>query len=208
MKCFVINLNRRQDRLQRFNDTFKDYFEIIREPAVDNKELRITQELKSRINEWNFKYVPHKVKNITATCLSHLNVWKKISKLSDPFVFVFEDDCTFINEDVKVHFEKYFHELILPKDFGIIWFNGEIKDTPGTQIELPFRLKEYTGDNTAEGYVLTPSFAKELIHAIENDLGAVDQHMKLYTQKTNQKSFKCFPPFFCQVDRRDTDIQI
>jgi len=208
MKCFVINLDRRPDRFKRFTDVFGKEFEIIRESAVDNKEVKITPALKARINEWNFKHVPHKVKNITACCLSHINVWKKISKLPDPYVFVFEDDCTFINKDVEKNFKTYFNSLVLPPDFGIIWLNGKIEDKPGTQIQLPFTLREYTSDNTAESYIVTPMFAKELIFAIENDLGAVDQHMKLYTQKTNKKSFRVFPPFFCQVDRKDTDIQI
>ena len=51
MKCFVINLDRRQDRLERFTKTVGKYFEIIKESAVDNKELRITPALKARINE-------------------------------------------------------------------------------------------------------------------------------------------------------------
>ena len=208
MKCYVINLDRRADRLKRFTDTFNTYFEIIKESAVDNKELVITPELKNRISEWNFKYIPHKVPNIVATCLSHINVWKKISMLDDPYVFVFEDDCTFINNDVKTNFLEYFNSLKIPEDFGILWLNGNIQDTPGKEIILQFIVKLYTEDNTAESYIVTPSFAKELINAIENDMGAVDQHMKLYTQKTTNKSFRVFPPFFCQYDRKDTDIQV
>ena len=206
MKYFVINLERRQDRFEQFKNTFNK-IEITREPAVDCNELKMTPGLKKRINEWNFKYVPHKVKNLTACCLSHLNVWRKISKLDEP-AFVFEDDCTFINESVKEHFQEYFDSLILPKDFGIIWFNGNIQDKPGKHIELPFQIKENKECNTTESYLLSPSFAKELIFAIEKDLGAVDNHMGTYIGKTQNKSFKVFPPFFCQFDRKDTDIQI
>jgi len=208
MKCFVINLDRRQDRLERFTKTFGKYFEIIKESAVDNKELRITPALKARINEWNLIYIPHKVKNITACCLSHINVWKKISKMKEPYVFVFEDDCTFINKSVETNFKTYFDSLVFPKEFGIIWLQGIIPDKPGGQSAPPYVLKEFTEDNTAEAYILTPSFAKELIFAIENDLGAVDHHISEYTRKVNKMSFKVFPPFFCQFDRRDTDIQI
>ena len=208
MKCFVINLDRRQDRLERFTKTFGKYFEIIKESAVDNKDLIITPALKARINEWNFKYIPHKVKNITACCLSHINVWKKISKMNESYVFVFEDDCTFINEMVETNFNIYFDSLVFPKDFGIIWMQGNIQDKPGTQTQLPFTIKKFTDDNTAESYIITPSFAKELVYEIENNLGAVDRHMSDYTRKVHNVSFKVFPPFFCQFDRRDTDIQI
>ena len=208
MKCFVINLDRRKDRLERFTKTFGKHFdEIIREPAVDSLTLRITPELKKRINPWDIQYAGPKLKNLTATCLSHLNVWKKIRKLKEP-VFVFEDDCAFINEMVEQNFTSFFTSLQLPPTFGIIWFNGTVHDTPGKPIDLPFVVKEYNSDNTAEGYFITPSFANELIYAIENDLGAVDNHMELYTKKTNGKSYRVFPPFFCQFDRRDTDIQI
>jgi hypothetical protein len=55
---------------------------------------------------------------------------------------------------------------------------------------------------------VTPQFAKELVFAIENNLGAVDAHMCQYTRKINKMSYKVFPPFFCQFDRKDTDIQI
>ena len=215
MKCFVINLDRRPDRLKQFTDSFNDIFEITRESAIDNKDIEMMMntipEFKTRINEWNFKYIPHKVNNIVACCLSHINVWKKISKMNDSKpVFVFEDDCAFINNDVKTHFRKYFDNLVLPNDFGIIWFNGNIQDKPNTNTnpDSSFILKEYTGNNTAESYLISPSFAKELIAAIENDLGAVDEHMKLYTMKTKNKSFRLFPPFFCQFNRNDTDIQI
>ena len=53
MKCFVINLDRRKDRLERFTKTFSGHFdEIIREPAVDCVTLRITQELKKLLMIW------------------------------------------------------------------------------------------------------------------------------------------------------------
>ena len=77
MKAFVINLDYRTDRLRQFTKTFEK-FEIIREPAVCINE--ISPELKKRINEWNFKYLSDKkLKGVVGCCMSHLNVWEKIS---------------------------------------------------------------------------------------------------------------------------------
>ena len=109
MKAFVINLDNRPDRLKIFNETFKQ-FDITRELAVC--VTKISPELKKRVNEWNFKNLSDKkTKGVVGCCMSHLNIWEKISKMNEN-VIVFEDDCTFINENVKENFENYFNSLI------------------------------------------------------------------------------------------------
>ena len=205
MKAFVINLDNRPDRLKIFNDTFKQ-FDITREPAVCVD--KISPKLKKRINEWNFKYLSDKkLKGVAGCCMSHLNIWEKISKMETPMI-VFEDDCTFINETVKENFENYFNSLVFPKDFGIIWLNGEMSDKPGKQINNDFTIIPHQDSKTTESYIITPSFAKELYIFITNNIGAVDAHMGQYIKTTFNKSYKLNNPFFCQINRNDTDIQI
>jgi GR25 family glycosyltransferase involved in LPS biosynthesis len=210
MKAFVINLDYRTDRLKEFTKTFEKFtktVEIIREPAVCINE--ISPDLKKRINEWNFKYLSDKkLKGVVGCCMSHLNVWEKISKMNDHYVFVFEDDCTFINENVKENFDIYFNQLQLPKDFGIIWLNGEVSDKPGKKIPINFKIMEYNDRNTTESYIITPLFAKKMIEIIKNNIGSVDEHMGQYIRKNNNLSYKVNNPFFCQINRNDTDIQI
>ena len=70
--------------------------------------------------------------------MSHLNIWEKISKMENNYVFVFEDDCSFINENVKENFKETFKSLVLPTDFGIIWLNGELSDKPGKIVNKDF----------------------------------------------------------------------
>jgi GR25 family glycosyltransferase involved in LPS biosynthesis len=204
MKGFVINLKRRPDRLSLFNKTFeKTVITVVVVPAVDSLELNITSGLRKRINPWNLKYLPEqKMKNVVSCCLSHLKVWDIISKLDEP-AFVFEDDCTFINETAK----EYLLKVKLPEDFDIIWFNGTVKDIPGTVTGTNYTFEEFSSDSTTEGYLITPKFAKELIQGIQCDLGAADAHMKTFIKNNGKKSFKIVPPIFCQINRNDTDIQ-
>ena len=209
LKAFVINLERRKDRLESFNKEIGNLFDLTIEKAVDYKELRLTQKLKKRINSWNFTYVPHKVLNLVGACLSHLSVWRKISKMKIPYAFVFEDDCAFM---YNIDFLKTFNNLKLPNEFGIIWLNDKISDVP-LNTKYPDENPKITEVTdmvlfTAESYIITPFFASQLINAIENDLGAVDAHMFGYMKKTKGTVFKITPPIFCQKNRNDTDIQI
>ena len=101
---FLINLDRRKDRLENANDILeKTGINIERISAVDGAEIKITDSLKSRIHPWNLNKRnisnPKKLGGILGCCLSHLEIWEKISKMSDDYVFVFEDDVTFYYKD-------------------------------------------------------------------------------------------------------------
>jgi GR25 family glycosyltransferase involved in LPS biosynthesis len=204
IKKFVINLDSRTDRLSTFTKTF-DPLEITRESAV---VPTLTPELKKRIHPWNFANLSEKkLLGVVGCCMSHLALWRKIRKMKCDYVFVFEDDCAFINEMVKENFETLFSELKLPSDFEIVWLNGEVSDVPGKQINPPFTVLPHPGCKTTESYIITPSFADQLYHSIKNNIGAVDAHMDQYIKAKKSRSYKVTPPFFCQCDRRDTDIQ-
>jgi GR25 family glycosyltransferase involved in LPS biosynthesis len=209
-KAFVINLKRRPDRLEVFKKTFEPVLkELIVFSAYDYQTIKLNSDLKKRINEWNIINIPNlnKLKSIICCCLSHIGVWEKISKMNEP-VFIFEDDCTFMNESAK----EYFKNFVLPHNlaYDIIWFNGKNSDKPekeNSKIEKFYSIKEYRGQNSTECYLITPNFAKELVNYIKNDIGAVDAHMSQVINKLNSKSYCVFPTVCCQVDRNDTDIQ-
>ena len=101
---FLINLDRREDRLQQANEVIdKTGIHIERVSAIDGAELEITDQLKARINPWNLNKRnisnPKKLGGILGCCLSHLSVWEKISRMTDEYVFVFEDDVAFYHKD-------------------------------------------------------------------------------------------------------------
>jgi GR25 family glycosyltransferase involved in LPS biosynthesis len=207
MKGFVINLDRRQDRYSTFMETFKNTdIEITRVPAVDSQNMEFKSFdgiiLKNRICEWNFQHLTiSKIKNVVACCLSHQQVWKKISKMTnEKYVFVFEDDCAFINK-------KDFN-IVVPNDYCIVWLNRNVKNqVPSTLLGI---IPHNSSDYTTEAYAITPKFAKGMLKWMTNYLGAVDAHMDQYIKMVENigiaVSYEINPPIFCQSDS-PSDIQ-
>ena len=94
---FVINLDRRENRLKNFMLTInKNNINIKRYSAIDGLNIDISDELKKRINPWNLdkKNISNEnmLRGILGCCLSHLNLWKIISEMKDEYIFVFKDD--------------------------------------------------------------------------------------------------------------------
>ena len=94
---FVINLDRRENRLKNFMLTInKTNINIKRYSAIDGLNIDISDELKKRINPWNLdkKNISNEnmLRGILGCCLSHLNLWKIISEMKDEYIFVFKDD--------------------------------------------------------------------------------------------------------------------
>jgi GR25 family glycosyltransferase involved in LPS biosynthesis len=205
MKGFVINLDIRKDRLERVKNEFKEtYIDIERVPAIFHGDINVEQ-LKNRINVWNFKYLPpQKIPKVVCSSLSHQQAWKRIIKINQPS-FVFEDDVAFISEKAKEIFNKTNFNIL---NFDLIWLNNKVTDVPGMKHENDFTVIPFDNSfKTGESYIISPSFAKVLLKNLENDLGAVDAHMNNYIKEHPVKCFQLKTPFFCQYDRQDTNIQ-
>ena len=207
MKGFVINLDRREDRYNLFKNIFENIdVDITRVSAIDNQEIVWTDELKKRVCEWNFINIPNKVKNVVACCLSHMKVWELIQMLDEP-AFVFEDDVAFINNEYK----NKFNEFIKVKIKGdLVYFNRNIQDTIGMKFNTDNFTLEKALDQmfTAESYLLSPKLAGEMLVWMHDYLGAVDAHIFQYVKSKHVECYMAHPPFFCQRDRTDTDIQV
>lgn len=216
---FLINLDRREDRLQDANEILeKTGINIERISAVDGAEIKLTDSLKSRIHPWNLNKRnisnPKKLGGILGCCLSHLEIWEKISKMPDDYVFVFEDDVTFYYKDFDFMENWKNIELFLPEDFGLLWLNAKTFTRP-SNISYPKSNKiiPTTESRTTESYIVTPQFAKELYDNNINNLGAVDSHITQFCNKVsnnnknqNKKLYKLENAFFCQRSA-DSDIQ-
>ena len=208
MKSFVINLDRRPDRYERFKSEFQ-IEQCCRVSAVDHRDIVWTDELKARVCDWNFTHIPHIVKNVVACCLSHLAVWEVIRTLDVPYAAVFEDDSAYINGPRDLDMLHY------PNDFGVIWLNNTIQDIQQSAIGVSTELAVIPHlhyQYTTEGYIITPAFAARLCMEISNYLGAVDAHMAQVIAKVEKEtgshvSFQVWPPVICQFDRKDTDVQ-
>jgi len=214
-KGILINLDRRKDRYSNFKNQvqFIKSVQIERLSAVDARTLEITPELDARINKGNNRN-GYCFKTIVACCLSHLEVYKKIvaEYSQEPFVFVFEDDCAFVHESTQRNFDSIFSNLVLPPDFDIIYlnkFNETVPDNSGYSDSINYSFNSLKNLHpTAESYIVTPKFAKELLMCIENDIGAVDHHIMCVVEKNNKKVYTIEPSITCQANRADSDIQM
>jgi len=220
-KGFVINLDRRPERYKQFKDQFKyvKSIDIERFSAVDGKTLTLTPELSNRISKNSDSNSP-RYKRIVSCCLPHINLYKKIVSeySSEPFVFVFEDDCAFINKTSQQRFDSISHNLKLPEDFYIIYLNkmNEASPTDSTEV-INYKLKplwdDYTFNPTFESYIINMRYLPELIHSLENNIWKID-HSIVDVVKNKEKELNKIlayvfdPPITCQYDRSDTDIQI
>ena len=83
MKLYVVNLDRRADRLQDITKVFKqDKLNFIRVPAVDGKEYS------TKLKKWEYSMTPPEV----GCFYSHMHCYKLIAEGEDAFGVIFEDD--------------------------------------------------------------------------------------------------------------------
>ena len=114
---------------------------------------------------------------------------------------------------IYVDFNKEWSKLnnILPKDFGLIWLNNNYKFQKSKDINNNKIIKT-TEQKTTEAYIIKPSFAKELFNYINNNLGAVDAHIRQYSEFLDKKEmnviYKLINGIFCQTSKFKSDIQL
>jgi GR25 family glycosyltransferase involved in LPS biosynthesis/glycosyltransferase involved in cell wall biosynthesis/GT2 family glycosyltransferase len=93
----VINLDRRPDRLQAFQQRLLQATEpdlasrVERFAAIDGRDLSLTAELQHlfRGNDFSFR------RAVVATALSHMGVWRQLAESTAPAFLILEDDVAF-----------------------------------------------------------------------------------------------------------------
>tara|TARA_B100001996_G_scaffold303710_1_gene244544 strand:- start:950 stop:1723 length:774 start_codon:yes stop_codon:yes gene_type:complete len=111
-KCcsFVINLERRTDRLKQFVNRYmpNDFIDLYIKKAVEGEKP----------NNPGLK----KLKNGEYGCfLSHYQIWKYIKDNSIPYCCIYEDDVLF-SKDYNTKLHRLLKEL--PMDFNILYLGG------------------------------------------------------------------------------------
>jgi GR25 family glycosyltransferase involved in LPS biosynthesis len=128
-KSYVINLEKRNDRLEKFKTMFEKYgpgseelpLEVIK--AVDGTEFNDIESLKSNISDMND--IPNSIvkflecendyndnPRIFACALSHIITWKKIAE-GTSYGIIFEDDINFREDSLfKKNYKKYFDDIV------------------------------------------------------------------------------------------------
>lgn len=212
MKGYVINLKKRQDRLERFqNEIGKQLTDINIEviEAVDGSTLDLTDP--NLINDVStlIRDFPDKIlKGIIGCCLSHLKCYDIISKRDDKYAIIFEDDCWFRSEEHKKKANELIKQLDIPEKFGIIFLNKW--DYGGVKIikNIDKDLNTITGVPTTEAFIINKDYAKILYDENIHDIGAIDAHMGRYISKyPDYPTYNLVDELFIQRDRRDSDIR-
>ena len=211
---YVISLARRTDRYAAFQKATVPAVLALGYPeptlleGVDGTALDINDdELRKRVNPWNFRYLREKtLRGVIGCCLSHLACYEALARGQSKYALIFEDDCVLVEPRSMPPGPTL---PPLPAGvFGIIFLNRWDKVPPNT--DAPLTYVPWVTGKTAESYIISREYAKILYEYNYNNIGAIDAHMGL--------CYKLHPEFphyelsnggiFCQRNRRDSDIQI
>ncbi len=211
MKGYLINLEKRQDRLKNFIENIETYLQDIQIEkinAVDGSILDLNNvDLKKNINPWNFKNLKEKtLRGVIGCCLSHLNCYKKIIESNDKYAIIFEDDCVFI-KNKETNANNFLKNLPIPENFGIIWLNDWDNSIDANFINEYYYLVN-GGAKTTEAYIVSKEFAKILYDENITNIGAIDAHIsQVYSRHPEYPCFNIKSNIFTQLDRRDSNIR-
>lgn len=97
-KIYVINLPKRKDRRDEFDDTFgKLIYEYI--DGISGDEINVKELIKNkRVSKYFYDPAGSVNKNVIACNLSHLKVWETFLESKEDVCLVFEDDVVFTEE--------------------------------------------------------------------------------------------------------------
>jgi len=230
LKTKVINLDRRNDRWEQFNEKTKNFsiLNIERFSAVDGKLLGDSLELQHlfRKNPYfpkknPFNFHRHLNNGEKGAALSHFLIWKQIAVQSEP-VLILEDDV-FFSEHFETNLERLF--LYVKENPSLQWdllFLGHTDDVPIYNDDVihqnqDFKLISINGQPSRShggglfSYILTPDCAKKLLKIIETYGISQPLDWIIFDLFHTLTCFKVFPHFIFSIPfgmfNQDSDIQ-
>jgi GR25 family glycosyltransferase involved in LPS biosynthesis len=212
-KGYVINLKKRPDRLERFQNQIGSYLPDINidvVEAIDGSLLDLTDSYyKKNVNKWNFDNLSDKtLRGVIGCCLSHLKCYDLISKSDDECSIIFEDDCAFRTEEKKKVAQDVINKLEIQERFGVKFGIIFLNKWDAKPVLRCGKLNRIEGSPTAEAYIISKEYAKILYKENINNIGAMDAHMGQLIQKYPEyPSYQLVDELFTQYDRKDTNIQ-
>lgn len=115
--AFVVNLDRRQDRWQQFQENNKISATFQRWSATDGTTMRLNKDIIHLFRNNTYKW-----KKSTMGCAySHYRLWKQLVESTDDFYFIFEDDAV-----ISPQLPYWWHaaQAYLPTDYDILFLGG------------------------------------------------------------------------------------
>ena len=126
-KVFLVNLDRRKDRLDASIKRIEDagFTNVERIRAVDALHDDLTEAWREHGSPLLSPNDPGFVEEIgrQGCALSHYRIWQQMIAQNIPYAVVFEDDVEFHNK-WKILSEQYWQNT--PKDFDILYMGGQI----------------------------------------------------------------------------------
>ena len=121
-EAWIINLDRRADRLQKFKDSHKDLARrLSRMPAFEGSKLVLTPKIARLFKPHDFKWK----KPVMGCALSHLALWLQLSneKPGIDTYLILEDDAR-LDPKWREAWEKLEQEKAFPEDWDIMYLGG------------------------------------------------------------------------------------
>lgn len=217
---YVINLKRREDRLQKFYDTIpfpKDNIQVVY--GFDGKNYENENEEEKNI----YNKLPNQLNPGEKGCfISHIRIYKDIIKKNIPYSIIFEDDAI-LCDDFKNKLQIVIDEM--PTDTQILYFGGRFSQD--------FRMEQHTcrnitqnivahnnvnwnhrdqgnHDRTTHSYIISNTLAKQFIQYFENNVElylAVDHWMIKYCMNNQIPIYNSYP-LLCYSDACSPDSDI
>jgi GR25 family glycosyltransferase involved in LPS biosynthesis len=209
MKGYLINLKKRVDRLERFQNTIGnalpdiniEVVEAIDGSLLDLKDVKLRKDVNAR----NLHLPEKLLRGVIGCCLSHLKCYEIIGNNDDKYAIIFEDDCWFKNETQKKIANGFIKQLNIPEKFGIIFLNKWVVNRIKS-VDKDYDL--ITGSPTTESYIISKEYAKILYDANIHNIGAIDAHMGQCIPKYPEyPSYQLVNELFIQYDRKDSNIR-
>lgn len=120
IKTYVINLDRRPDRLQKFTSNIPDDFQYERFPAVDGSNLKSTAQLQRIFdgNNYNMR------KGMVGCAMSHIKLYIELINSEHEFFCILEDDIDFVpNFKYKL---SHLHKQIIHDPWDIVFIGHHL----------------------------------------------------------------------------------
>lgn len=211
IKCFIINLKRRKDRLQRISKHFKkNNFNFVRFNAVDAKS---ESDIKLK---WNFSQngpLGEISKGDLACFQSHYLLWKHISENEKKPILILEDDTYITKHGFKVlrntNWIPSGAKIIKCEKFGNKRHRVLLSPVVSSfgNFNLHFLLSKHSGTG---GYIVTPEGADFLVRNSFNVNVSVDHFL---FNPNNSNVFKKLKPLqlcpaICEQTDSSSDIHL
>jgi len=197
-KTYLINLERRPDRLERFMKTYRESdmknISLSKINGVDGSEIDINKvplsevakgELK-QIETTGFRSKHYQLTRGAIGCyLSHVKVWKDIIENEHAHGLIFEDD---VNLPVDINEQIHKSMKDVPKDWDIILFGFHCKDCQNMnnyrKVKRFILLHCYAISNTAVVKILKTKSLFPIQQQIDSYLSELSEDiLNIYTVK-------------------------